>query len=206
MNYPVITIGRQLGSGGLSVGNILAKKLNIPIYNKELITLAARKSGLNTEFFEKADEKNSFSIITNVGNFFDSVFGSTHHNNYLCNEMLFKIQSDVINQLVEKQPCIFVGRCADYILRENPNLLSVFISANICDRVQRIVDEQNLTEKEAKIKIEQTDKKRAEYYNYYSNKIWGLATSYHLCINTSVVGIEQTADVLYKIFKKKNDK
>jgi cytidylate kinase len=203
MNYPIITLGRQLGSGGLSDGKMLAAKLDIPLYNKELITLAAQKSGLNTEFFEKADEKDSFSIIGNIGNFFGSILGNIHNDNYLCNETLFKIQSDVIKQLAEQEPCIFVGRCADYILRENPNSFAVFISANMDDRVQRIANEQNLTEKEAKTKIEQADKKRAEYYNYYSNKLWGVATSYHLCINTSAVGIEKTADILYKIFKEK---
>jgi cytidylate kinase len=193
----LITIGRQLGSGGKLIGEHLSQTLNIPCYDKELIFLASRESGLGKEFFEKFDEKNSFSLFSSL---FGSLSGfmSDNSSNYLCNETLFKIQSDVIQALAEKESCIFVGRCADYVLRNQPKLLSIFISADLKDRIHRIAKEKKISEKEAKNLIEQTDKKRASYYNYYSNKVWGMATSYDLCINSSVLGVEKTANSIFQ--------
>jgi cytidylate kinase len=123
---------------------------------------------------------------------------SEQAGNYLCNETLFQIQSDVIKKLAQKESCIFVGRCADYILRNHPHLFSIFIHANLDDRICRIMAEKNYTEKNAKNILEQTDKKRAEYYNYYSNKQWGMSMSYDLCVNSYIWGIEKTADFIYR--------
>ncbi|GHV60141.1 cytidylate kinase [Bacteroidia bacterium] len=194
MNY-IITIGRQLGSGGKQIGELLAKRLKIPCYDKELIQMASQESGLDKEFFEKVDEKSSHSFF---GNFFGFRSGYTGDCNYLCNETLFKIQSDVIKQLAEKESCIFVGRCADYILRKHPQCLNVFISARRQDRIKRISLTHNISEKDAATLIEQTDKKRAGYYNYYSNKVWGMATSYDLCINSSVFGEDTIISMIEK--------
>jgi cytidylate kinase len=193
-NY-VITIGRQLGSGGKLIGERLSQELNIPCYDKELIELASRESGLGKEFFEKMDEKNSYSFFGNLFSF-RSEYMNTHSNNYLCNETLFKIQSDVIKGLSEQESCIFVGRCADYILRNHPDCLKIFIHANLPDRIRRIAEANRLTEKDALSLIEQIDKKRAEYYNYYSNKTWGMSMSYDLCINSSILGIEETSEYI----------
>jgi len=194
MNY-IITIGRQLGSGGKQVGSVLSGRLGIPCYDKELIHLASRESGLGIDLFEKIDEKSRFSFF---GNYFGFRSGHVGDSNYLCNETLFKIQSDVIKQLAEKESCIFVGRCADYILRDHPQCLNVFISAQKQDRIDRICLAQNISEKEARVLIEQTDKKRAGYYNYYSNKIWGKATSYDLCINSSTFDIDTIVSIIEK--------
>jgi len=199
----VITIGRQLGSGGKSVGELLADRLKISCYDKELIQMASKESGLCKDFFEQADEKTGFSLISGLFDLSSFGRGDFFTNNYLSNESLFKIQSDVIRELAKQQSCIFVGRCANYILRDHPRLLSVFISANIEDRIQRITKHQNLSENKAKILIEQTDKKRAAYYNYYSNNIWGMSTSYDLCINSSVFGIEETAASIIHFAQKK---
>ncbi len=199
----VITIGRQLGSGGKSVGELLANRLKILCYDKELIQIASKESGVGKEFFEQADEKPSFSFIRGLFDLSSYGKGDFFTNNYLSNESLFKIQSDVIRTLAEKQSCIFVGRCANYILRDHPRLLSVFISADIKDRIRRITEQQNLSENKAKALIEQTDRKRAEYYNYYSNNIWGMSTSYDLCINSSVFGIEETAASIIHFAKEK---
>jgi cytidylate kinase len=193
-NY-IITIGRQLGSGGKRVGELLSQKLDIPCYDKQLIQLASRKSGLGKEFFEKMDEKSSHSFLGNYFGFRSGFMGPSE-TNYLCNETLFKIQSDVISGLAEKESCIFVGRCADYILRKHPRCLRIFINADINDRIQRVRQDNSITEKEAGELIEQTDKKRANYYNFYSNKIWGMATSYDLCINSSVFGIEKIVSLI----------
>ena len=186
-NY-VITIGRQLGSGGKALGELLSQKLSIPCYDKELILMASRESGLEQELFEKADEKNNRSFLSFLlaGN--QDITG-----NYLSNEILFKIQSDVIKKIAEKESCIFVGRCADYILRAHENLLSIFVSANLNDRINIISKNNNISASEAQNLIAQTDKKRAEYYNYFSNKTWGMATFYDLCFNASVVSIEKMA-------------
>lgn len=191
----IITIGRQLGSGGKLVGELLSQKLGIPCYDKELIFLASKESGVGKEFFEQMDEKSRFSFFSNIYGFRSGYMG-IGAGNYLANESLFQIQSDVIRELAERESCIFVGRCADYILRDNPGLTSIFISANIEDRIAQIASSQNISPKEAQVLIEQTDKKRAGYYNYYSNKTWGMATSYDLCINSSLLGIEKTADLI----------
>jgi cytidylate kinase len=197
----IITVGRQLGSGGKNIGGLLSASFNISCYDKELIQLASRESGLGREFFEKADEKDTFSIF---GSFFSARSGFMGDNtyNYLCNETLFKIQSDVIRNLSAKESCIFVGRCADYILRDHPRIVRIFVHANETDRIRRIATDRNITEKEAKVFIEQTDKKRSGYYNYYSNKIWGMSTSYDISINSSILGIEDTAAFLEEFIRK----
>jgi cytidylate kinase len=189
MKY-VITIGRQLGSGGKQIGTLLSQRLDIPCYDKELIQIASLESGLGKEFFERADEKTSFSLFGSYFGFRSGYMGAMG-GNYLRNENLFKIQSDVILSLAEKGSCIFVGRCADYILRHHPHCLKVFISADLPDRVARVCAGNALSEKDALALIDQTDRQRAGYYNYYSNKTWGMAATYDLCINSSVFGVEQ---------------
>ena len=200
MEKYTITIGRQLGSGGKLTGELLSKKLGIPCYDKELIQIASMESGLGKEFFEKADEKNSISILGNYISFRSGFMGNTGIN-YLSNETLFKIQSDVIRNLAEKESCIFVGRCADYILRNYRHCLKIFICADMPDRIQRICGNRPISEKEAKTLIEQTDKKRASYYNYFSNKTWGAAISYDICFNSSVLGIENIVDTVEDFIK-----
>ena len=199
----VITIGRQLGSGGKQVGEALAARLGISCYDKELIQMASQESGLCRDFFEQADEKTRFSIFGGLLGLRSSYVDEGFANNYLCNEYLFKIQSDVIRELAGKQSSIFVGRCADYILREHQRCINVFISADMKDRIRRISDSQHISTEKAKELIERTDKKRAGYYNYYSNKTWGMATSYHVCINSSVLGIEGAADFIQLFAEKK---
>lgn len=202
MNNYFITVGRQLGSGGKLIGLQLSQRLNIPCYDKELIQIASRESGLGKEFFEKFDEKDSYSVF---GKYFGfrSGFMGINEINYLCNETLFKIQSDVIRDLAEKESCIFIGRCADYILRDFPNCFKIFISANSKDRIQRIMQNEKLTEKEARTRIEQSDKKRSAYYNYYSNKEWGVAKSYDLCFNSSFFDIDEIVELVEEQVKRK---
>jgi cytidylate kinase len=198
-NY-AITIGRQLGSGGKLTGELLSKRLDIPCYDKELIGIASMESGLGKELFEKADEKTSISIMGNYFSFRSGFMGNAEVN-YLSNETLFKIQSDVIRNLAEKESCIFVGRCADYILRNQKRCLKIFICADMPSRIQRVCGDCSISEKEAKTLIEQSDKKRASYYNYFSNKIWGAAISYDICFNSSVLGIENIVDFIEDFVK-----
>lgn len=190
----VINLGRQLGSGGKEIGEKLAKELNIAFYDKELIQLASDESGLCKEFFEKADERAQQSLISGLlgGRFPFISDGTIPYGSYLNNDSLFKIQSDVIRQLANSQSCLFVGRCADYILRDHPRHVNVFISASKEARIERIMQKEGITAEAAEELIEKADKKRSSYYNYYSYKTWGAAATYHLCIDSSVLGIDQT--------------
>ena len=198
----IITIGRQFGSGGFLVGERLAKRLGFGFFDKELLNLASKESGLSAEFFEQADEKRRFGFFGQLFRLGKSAIHGDMDNSYLTNDTLFQIQSDVIRDLAEKQSCVFVGRCADYILRENPNCLHIFITANLDDRIVRVAERQHLPLDAAKNLLEKADKNRAAYYNFYTDKTWGAAESYHLCINTSALGIDETVELIKSIVKK----
>lgn len=201
----VVNIGRQLGSGGREIGEKLAARLGIDFYDKELINLASEESGLCREFFEKADEKASQGII---GGLFGLRFpfisdGAVPATNCLSNDALFKVQSDVIRRLASEKSCLFVGRCADYILREYPRCVNVFISASPQDRIARLCRQHAVSESVAEEMMHKADKKRADYYNYYSFKTWGAAETYHLCVDSSVLGIEETVDYVEEFVRRK---
>ncbi len=201
----VINIGRQLGSGGRVIGEKLAANLGIGFYDKELINIASEESGLCKEFFEKADEKSSQGF---GGGLFSLRFpfisdGSIPYGNCLSNDALFKVQSDVIRKLASEKSCLFVGRCADYILRDNPRCVNVFIAASMTDRIRRVSTNLNISEEAAKDLIHKADKQRAEYYNYYSYKTWGAAATYDLCIDSSALGVARTVDYVESFVKQK---
>lgn len=205
MSTFIINIGRQLGSGGHEVGERLSTRLGISFYDKELIRLASEESGLCAEFFERADERASQGLIGGLfGMRFpfvsDSAIGTT---NCLSNDALFKVQSDVIRRLAAEHSCIFVGRCADYILRDHPHCLNVFISADRQERIGRLCRLHGITPQAAEEKMDKADRKRADYYNYYSNKTWGAASSYHLCINSSLLGIQRTVEIIEDIVRER---
>lgn len=201
----VINVGRQLGSGGREIGEKLAARFGIDFYDKELIRLASERSGLCKEFFEKADERASHGL---TGGLFGMRFpfigdGSLPYENCLSNDSLFKIQSDVIRHLAEKRSCLFVGRCADYVLREHPNCVNIFISATREDRIRRLCGMHGISEDKAEEMMEKSDKKRSDYYNYYSYKTWGAAATYHLCIESTALGIGGTVDFLEEFVNRK---
>ncbi len=198
-----ITIGRQLGSGGREIGKKIAEELGIAFYDKELLQIASRESGLGKEFLEEMDEKKSHSIFGGLLNLQNTFSDEFYTNYYLSNETLFKIQSDVIRNLAERESCLFLGRCADYVLKDSPRRLNVFISADPEERIRRTATLRQVSETKAREIIIKTDKKRAEYYRFYSNKTWGAAESYHLCINSSVLGIEETAAFLLRFIRQK---
>ena len=193
----ILTIGRQFGCGGREIGQRLAKELGIGYYDKELIAMAAKESGLCEDVFEKADEHASNGLSYAFAMSYSSFFGGIlPFNDILSNDGLFKIQSDTIRNLASKESCVLVGRCADYILRDDPACISFFVHGSPEFRIHKIVERQGLTEEEAKDLMEKTDKTRAAYYNYYTNKEWGVASSYNLSIDTSVLGIDQTAKIM----------
>jgi cytidylate kinase len=197
MLQSVITIARQYGSGGRTIGKKLAESLNIPFYDKELIAMAAKKSGLSQEVFEKADEKATSSLLYslvmgtyNFGSHFSTV------SDMPINDRLFMIQSDIIQHAALEGPCVIVGRCADYVLREHPNCFHVFIRAEHDDRVKRIVEEYGDPAAKADDLLQKKDKQRANYYNFYSNKKWADMNNYDLVVNSSLFGIDGSIDVI----------
>ncbi len=204
-DHYIINVGRQLGSGGREIGEKLAARLGIGFYDKELINLASQESGLCKEFFEKADETASQGIIGGVLGmrfpFLNEV--ALPATNCLSNDALFKVQSDVIRDLAAKKSCLFVGRCADYILREHSRCVNLFVSAPMQKRVERLCRMHGIDEERAEEMIGKSDKKRSEYYNYYSYNVWGAASTYHLCIDSSSLGIEATVDFLKDFVIKK---
>jgi len=194
----IINIGRSLGSGGRAIGHILAKDFDIAYYDREILNLAAKESGFCAEVFERNDEKNRF--LRTLGNIIPFIGGgATYYDNELSNENLFRIQSEAIRKAAADHSCIFIGRCADYVLRDNPRCVNVFITANMEDRIASVMKWNNCTAEKAQETIEKGDSERASFYNFYSSGTWGAASTYHLCINSSVLGIEETA-VLIKNF------
>lgn len=189
----VICLGRQYGSGGHNVGKHLSQMLGIDYYDKEIIEKASARSGIKSEYFERADEKapGTLSHMLSTGLF--SVGGATPYTNTLSNDNIFMHQSRVIRSLAGKGSCIIVGRCADYILRDMPHVFSVFVSAPMEARIKRIMSREGLDAKKAAEKAKKMDKLRKGYYNYYTDKTWGDADSYQLLVDTSVLGEEQTA-------------
>ena len=191
----IINIGRSLGSGGRAIGHILAKEFDIAYYDREILNLAAKESGFCPEVFERSDEKNRFlRTLGNIIPFFGG--GSTYYNNERSNENLFRLQSEAIRKAAADHSCIFIGRCADYVLRDFPRCVNVFITADMTDRISSVVKRNGCTENEARSIIERGDKERADFYNFYSSGTWGAASTYHLCINSSVLGIDRTAEYI----------
>ncbi|MCP1101706.1 cytidylate kinase [Aequitasia blattaphilus] len=203
----IITIGRQFGSAGREIGYKVAEDLGIKLYDKEMLDRAAKESGIAEELFETHDEKPTSSFLYSLVMDTYSLGYSTAYSDMPINYKIFLAQFDAIKKMAAEEPCILVGRCADYALADNENLLSVYIHASIEARTKRIARIYNLTEGKAKEMIHKTDKKRASYYNYYTNKKWGAAESYHACLNSSALGINGTVDAIkYLIDAKENCK
>lgn len=193
----VITIGRQFGAGGRELGHRLAEMFDIPYYDKELIAEASKESGLDPEYFEKADEQAPGSLMHALAASLMMSGGAVGAENALAGENIFKFQSDVIREVAHAESCVIVGRCADYILRNEPLCISMFIYASDDDRIDRIMRCHGAGSlREAQEMMRKTDKKRAGYYNFYTDKAWGAATTYNLCIDSSILGIEKTAEVI----------
>lgn len=201
----VINIGRQLGSGGKRIGEIIARKIGIRLYDNELLTLAAQRSGLCAEFFEKADERESRNTLSTMIAYLRSPFAGDMGcvTNVLSNDALFQIQSDVIRDLAARESCLFVGRCADYILRDHPRRVDVFIAADDEARIRRICARKGCSVEEARSEMERGDARRADYYDYYTSKRWGAAASYHLSVNSTVFGDEATAELIMEFAARK---
>ncbi|MDO4452938.1 MAG: cytidylate kinase-like family protein [Eubacteriales bacterium] len=203
-NETIITIGRQFGSGGKEIGEKLAEALGIKCYDKELLSRASKESGISQELFENHDEKptNSF-LYSLVMDTYSMGYSSATFNDMPLNHKVFLAQFNAIKKIADEGPCVIVGRCADYALAEYKNCISVFIHASMDNRIKRISEKYQLSENKAKDLIVKTDKKRANYYNYYSSKKWGDASSYHLCIDSGICGIDGTVEMIQEFVKLK---
>ena len=191
----VFTIGRQFGSGGRQVGKNLAEKLGIPFYDKELIAISAQDSGLSEALFSNADEKATSSIFYSLvmGNY-PMASGALGVTEMPLNDQLFLIQSKTIKRLASEGSCVIVGRCADYILREMENTINIFIHADLDSRAERAIRVYEVEEKKAVDVCLKTDKQRANFYNYYSDRKWGMCRTYDLSLDSGKLGIDGCVD------------
>ena len=194
----IINIGRQFGGGGLGVASELGRKLEIPVYDRELIAKAAQDSGFSAALFEQSDEKRRVFSLSAI---FTSIYSSPTEN-YMSDKGLFEIQCETIKRIAEQGSAIIVGRCSDYILRDMDCTLNVFLTSPLEERVKRICERHGLCEEKAEALILQKDKAREEYYNYYTFGNWGVASTYDLCIDSSILGIEGTADLIIDFAKR----
>lgn len=195
-NKYVITIGRQFGSGGRAIGQKLSEKLSLPFYDKELISLAAKESGMNPEVFKEVDETAANSLLYSLSMGLYSFNGPLAMGDLPVNDKLYILQHQIIKELAAKGPCVIVGRCADYVLKDNPHTINIFIHANIEYRKKRAVVVHNIAERRAETIINKTDKTRANYYSFYTGQKWGVTQNYDLCIDSSKLSDEQIVELI----------
>ena len=198
----IICVGRQLGSGGHDIARMLALDFNAKYYDRELMNLAAKESGFSEKFFEQNDEQRG--IFRSLFHLHAPHIGDNNlYNNDFSQESLFKFQSDAIKKAADEGSCVFVGRCADYVLRDRSNMVSVFITASSEFRIQQVMTKEHLDHAAARRFIEQRETTRASYYNYYTGKKWGSAESYDLCIDASVLGLQATEKLIADFIRKR---
>ncbi len=194
----IVTICREFCSGGKEVGTKLASKLGCECYDKKLISLAAKESGFTETLFEDVDEKPSNSFLYSIAMGTPSTTGVFFQNNdFLTNDKLFGIQSDVIRRIASEKSAVIVGRCSDYILRDEENLVRVYLRADTDFRIKRLLEtNKDVDLKHAESLLHKTDKKRGHYYSYYTGRDWDNVSNYDLVINTSKLGIDNTVNLI----------
>ena len=192
----VITIARGFGSGGKTIGRLLAQRLDIDYYDNDLIRLASEESGINIELFGKADER----VKTNLFKKYSGSHGEDvippDSDEFVSNDNLFNYQAKIIRSLAEKQNCIIIGRCGDFILKDHPNTVRLYVYADQATCIENVMDIYGVSPKQAAKRIEEIDKARANYYKYYTGGTWSDVANYDLCINTTEIGFEKSVDVI----------
>ncbi|WP_312644279.1 cytidylate kinase-like family protein [Hydrogenoanaerobacterium sp.] len=194
----IITISRQFGSGGRVIGKMLAERLGIPFYDKELISLAAKESGFDEDVFENADEQATSSLLysLSLGMYSSAAGRADGLSGMTLNDRVYVFQSKVIREIASKGSCVIVGRCADYILADNPDAIHVFIHSNLNSRVKRVIDRYNVPADRAEHIVLKTDKRRATYHDYYAGAKWGRAENYHLALNSDFIGFDNAVEII----------
>lgn len=199
----IINIGRQIGSGGRIIAKLLAEEFDCKFYDREILNLAAKESGFSEKFFEQNDEQKGF-LKTHFNIRLPLLADSDFYKSNFSQESLYQFQSDAIRDVAKQNDrCVFVGRTADYILRDNPNCVNVFITSPMQTRIANVCARRGCTEDEARKLIENGESERAKYYNYYTAKIWGHAESYDLCIDASILGLEGTKDLIADFIRRR---
>ena len=190
-----------MGSGGHDIGRMLALDFGANYYDRELLNLAAKESGLSEQFFEKHDERKSFlRSFLHIPN----GLAANYARQGFTQDSLFQFQSDAIIKAAQQGPCVFLGRCADYVLRDYPRMVSIFVTAAMEFRVHQVMNKQGLaSQAEAQRFIEQHEARRADYYNYYTGKKWGHSTSYDLCIDSSCLGLLETEKFIAEFVRRR---
>ena len=205
MKHVIINVGRQVGAGGQEIGRLLAQDFNAKFYDRELLNLAAKESGFSEKIFKQNDEKKGFiKGLFNVQT--PHLVGGNLYGTNFSQESLFQFQSDAIRKAASEGSCVFLGRCADYILRDFDNVVNVFITASMDFRVKLVSKVKELDVEHARKLIEQVERRREQYYNYYTGKKWGAAESYDLCIDASILGLEETENLIAEFIRKKLEK
>ena len=198
MTKKIITIGRQFGSGGRTIGKAVAQRLGIPYYDKELVDAVAKESGFSHEFIEEIGE---YASVTS--SFLFNIAVSAHPMGLIdtmsVSDKLYICQTNVIRDLAEKGPCVMVGRCADFILRDRPDCLRIFIHADEEFRAKRVLKNYGETKQPIAKRLQEKDSKRKVYYKHYTNHNWGEAKNYHLCLNSGLIGMEKCVDIICDI-------
>lgn len=196
-NKFIITIARQFGSGGREIGKALSEKLQIPFYDKELISLAAKESGIDSEVFENVDERATNSLLYSLSmGLYSFGTGYSAMGDLPVNDRLYILQHKIIKRLAEQGPCVIVGRCADYILKDRDDCVRLFIHADIEYRKERAIRLRGVDKARAEQVVNKTDKVRANYYSFYSGQKWGYSQNYDLCIDSTKLSTEQIVDVI----------
>ena len=190
----IISIGRQHGSGGREIARLLARELGIKCYDKEIVDEAAKHSDFSRDLINAYDEKRMSAFMLHAG-------GYGLNENFRLNMQVVSAQFDAMREIASKGDCIFVGRCADYILRERSDLVSVFILGDMDERLKCLERRQGLDESAARKKIKEVDKDRSSFYKYYSDQVWGDAQNYDLCINSSKLGVAGTVETIMSYIK-----
>lgn len=202
MERIIICVGRQLGSGGRIIAKLLAEDFGCKLYDKELLNLAAKESGFSERFFEQNDEQKGF-LKSLFHMHAPHISDTNFYKSNFSQESLFQFQSEAIKKAAEEGSCVFVGRCADYVLRDYKNVVNIFITADLSERITAVMERHDCNEEAARKIINHKENARASYYNYYTGKKWGSAESYDLCINTSLLGLKRTEELVRDYVKQR---
>ena len=202
MKHIIINVGRQVGAGGQEIGRMLAQDFEAKFYDRELLNLAAKESGFSEKIFKQNDEKKGFLRgLFNIQA--PHMIGGSLYGSNFSQDSLFQFQSDAIRKAASEGSCVFLGRCADYILRDFDNVVNVFITASIDFRMELVSKVKDLDAEHARRLIEQVESRREQYYNYYTGKKWGAAESYDLCVDASLLGLEDTEKIIADFIRKR---
>lgn len=202
MKKRVIIISRQCGSGGRYIGERLAEELGISCYDEKLMDMVAKESGFAPDFIEEKGERITGSLLFNIASSLTYASNVFSGNGMSLQDEIYFMQNRIIKELAEKEPCVIVGRCSDYILREREDCLNVFIHADEASKLERAVKNYGMPEKDAAMILKKKDKARYNHYKYYTDEEWGMASNYDLCLNSGLFGIDGCVEIIRQVLEK----